>query len=208
MLKRYFGFTFFLYLLAAVLLSLVVDPRLTQLKRLNALVEYSTYPLSLNWSDKEVSTTKLYRALTYYKIMADIYPKLAQGYELAGDCYFFIKDYHRSQQWLAKADKVQPGRIWVEYNLGVAAYKVGDSPKATRYFQEITDGNFQAQLIGTVLSNLSKLPLEKRNELFVLLPYFVKEIREKSLRMTVQSDIHLFFHPWGYIISPGQEVMY
>lgn len=208
MTKKYFAYTFLLYTLTALVLFLLVNPYRLHGKRLDHLLGESNYPVLLLETKAGFDKVRLYRALTYYKILAEFYPQLSQADEMAGYCYFFLKNYRHSQQWLEKALKINPGRIWVKYNLGVDLYKQGEREKSLRCFKDIVEGDPTAQVAQAILSNLSTLTEEKRKQLFVMVPYFIYDVREKSFLKGGAYDGQLILHPWWHFFYPGQETLH
>lgn len=213
-LKRYLCCMGAVYALAALFLFFIIDGKIALVRRLNVLANEAFYPVFLSQGQKEYNLVKLRTALRYYKTEGAF--SLWRADELAAYCYFELKDYSRSKAMYIRALQQAPQRFWLAFNAGTTAYRQGHCNEAKDFFLQIITGAAQQQREQAVLFSLKKLSPEIQQQLLIMVPAFVDQVRIKSEALlahcnseeAAEQDPDLFkpvMHPWSFIVIPGQE---
>lgn len=219
MFKRYLNYMAIFYLLAVLFLFYMIDAEKACRRRIDALLGFSTYPVLLNGDQVVYDKGKLRAALSYYKKERIFQPLHWQSRsdEMAGHCYFWLKEYSRSKQMYQRALKYAPNNFWLYFNLGSIAIQQGRCKEASDYFKKIANGDTGQQLDWAVMAPLKGLKEPVYQKYLASIPVFVNELRQKSLALLLYEDscegieavsrlAKPVIHPLSFVVYPGEEV--
>ncbi len=187
-LKSLLSRTYVLYILIAVLLFLFFSLKQAKTQRVYELLQYHA-----SWmqyftgeevsGDVKIDKPKVRAGLRYYRLIGDVFPDRVRAFEMQGLCYVLLGDDRRAIQSFTELLKQRPHFFWVEFEKGMALYRLGQWDEALKIFQGIASHSDTELVKAAILPSLRYLPPEQQNAMMVPLVQFVYKIKEYDRRM-------------------------
>jgi tetratricopeptide (TPR) repeat protein len=181
--------TIVIYAVAAGILFAIGNQEQATIERLDALAKWGDYPAKLERDAARYNEQELYFAIRYYKFVRNFLPDSGQPYAVIGYCYARLGKYEQAIKYYKQALDRNNTHFWLDYNLGMLYYQVGDHSRAYASFQRITIRNINALKEASILVPLFKIADEKGRELSGIAHYFTHDLREKSFQMLVRINL-------------------
>ncbi len=184
--KKIASSTGLLYVAAMVIVLLLADQRLANIRRLDNLARGDAF-----WNDyrsgQTLSRHELLMAARYHKLLVGAFPKITGAYGVIGYCYTRAEYYALAAQYFDKGTKACPFCSWFAYNAAVLRYLDKKDDAALKSLKKVVDLSPEEVLSGVVLSPLNKMAPDQRRALYATAQNFARDIRTNSWKLMIRS---------------------
>ncbi len=146
-LLRFLQSTGFLYLLVGLVIWGTVNVHRVEMARLGSLDIWSDYPVRFIEKRSPYDERQFRYAKKYYQALARIIPlyekkgitdkdiALSRAYALIAFCYHYLGNDRAALENYKRTASIGPDEIWLNYDLGVVSFNLGEYEQALSYLK-------------------------------------------------------------------------
>jgi len=140
--------TIIYYLIAGFIIFFSMDVKKVKVNRLNYLKDSASFPVSYLEGRSSFDERQFRYARRYYQTLIDLVPvyeksgmvhgptALSRAYAMIALCDYYLGKNEEAITLLQKAIQIEPKHFWLNYNLGVIYFKLGNYETALSYLKE------------------------------------------------------------------------